>query len=71
VLAPVLAQAQPSICVETSKSATPNGKPAVALLVNGLLVVRLAKPEGDLSPQRRISIVAARLTEAYREGHTN
>ncbi|MDQ3023136.1 MAG: hypothetical protein M3R04_01930 [bacterium] len=72
LLAPLAVHAQRSILVETRESSTPNGKPAYALVINGTVVARLAKPTviGGLerTPQRGLALAAAVLAEAYRGG---
>ena len=55
-----------SIRVETARSSTPNGKPAVALLVNGEKVAQLAKDQRSRTPLRNISVAAALIASAYR-----
>jgi hypothetical protein len=66
---PQSARAVQSIRVETKHSVTPNGKPAVALSVNGQLVAQLAKEQRGRPPLECISAAAALITRAYREGH--
>src|SRR5687768_16335361 len=74
-LAPLLAFAQRSLTVETVESNTPNGKPAYALVINGEVVARLAKPTSiggvERTPQRGIAMAAAVLAEAYRAGRAD
>lgn len=55
-----------SIRVETARSTTPNGKPAVALIVNGEKVAQLAKDQRSRTPLRNISVAAALIAGAYR-----
>lgn len=55
-----------SIRVETVKSTTPNGKAAVALVVNGRVVAQLAKDQRSRTPLRNISVAAALIAAAYR-----
>ena len=71
VLAPLGTQAQPqrSIRLETMETTTPNGKPAAALLINGEVVVRLAKEQRQKDPLRAVSVAAALLAQAYRRGN--
>lgn len=68
ICAPLYAQAQRSIRIETRDAATPNGKPAAELVVNGQTVMRLAKEQRQKSPLRNISVAAALIAEAYRRG---
>ncbi|MEZ5337797.1 MAG: hypothetical protein R3F46_05985 [bacterium] len=63
-------RAQDTIRIETVLSATPNGKPAVALVVNGQTVVRLAKNQRNRSPLRNLSLASVQLSSAYRRGRT-
>ena len=70
LFAPAPAHAGKSILIETRRSTTPNGKPAVALLVNGHMVARLAKVQRQRSPERTISVAAALVLTAYRSGNT-
>jgi hypothetical protein len=69
---PLAAHAERSILVETRQDSTPNGKPAYALVINGVVVAKLAKPTViggvERTPQRGIAMAAAVLTEAYRGG---
>jgi len=57
---------QRSIRVETVKSSTPNGKEAVALVVNGKLVAQLAKDQRSRTPLRNVAVAAALIVGAYR-----
>jgi hypothetical protein len=72
LLLPGGALAQRSILVETRESSTPNGKTAYALVINGTVVARLAKPTViggiERTPQRGLALAAAVLAEAYRGG---
>lgn len=65
---PLTVFAQDSIKIETLPSQTPNGKPAVALFVNGKVVAQLAKGQRQQSAVRNISIAAALVLQAFREG---
>lgn len=55
-----------SIRVETTKSTTPNGQEAVALVVNGKVVAQLAEDQRSRSPLRNISVAASLIAAAYR-----
>lgn len=55
-----------SIRVETVKSSTPNGKDAVALVVNGRVVAQLAKNQRSRSALRNVAVAAALIVGAYR-----
>jgi hypothetical protein len=72
VLAMLFGSALPAqakaIRLETQKSSTPNGKPAAALIINGETVLQLAKDQHGQEPLRNVSIIAARLAEAFRSG---
>jgi hypothetical protein len=61
-------QAAAHIRIETQQVKTSNGKPAAALLINGSVVVRIAKDEDGSPPLRRVSTAATRLASAYRSG---
>ncbi|MCB1186053.1 hypothetical protein KDL29_02705 [bacterium] len=63
--------AQDSIRIETRPSATPNGKPAVALVINGETVVRLTKNQRNRTPLRNLSLASVQLSSAYRRGRTS
>jgi len=64
----VMAEETRSIRVETIKSQTPNGRPAVALVVNGKKVAQLAKDQRSRTPLHNISVAAALIAAAYRNG---
>jgi hypothetical protein len=57
-----------AIRIETLKSATPNGKPAVALRINGITVAQLAKEQRERTPERTLSVAAAQVAGAFRRG---
>ncbi|MBN2082917.1 hypothetical protein JW859_12030 [bacterium] len=64
----VMAEQTRSIRVETIKSQTPNGRPAVALVVNGMKVAQLAKDQRSRTPLHNISVAATLIAAAYRNG---
>lgn len=65
------ASAQASIRIETRASTTPNGKAAMALIVNGATVVRLAKTQRNRNPLRALSAASSQLSAAFRRGRTS
>ena len=68
LLIPALPAQARAIRLETQKSSTPNGKPAAALVINGETVLQLAKDQHGEAPLRNVSVIAARLAEAFRSG---
>jgi hypothetical protein len=70
-LLPAAAGAQASIRIETQMSSTPNGKAAIALIVNGSTVVRLAKTQRNKNPLRALSAASSQLSSAFRRGRTS